>query len=296
MSLPEEVSVDSSARHAVLRQRPVLSIAVSGVKGGVGTSVIAANVAVSMAMRGDSALLFDAGFAQGGVARVLGLRPTGRIDSVLNGQLSLDELRLEGPEGLSVIASQYGDIGMSRLSHFDHARLIGLFSNLGVSADTLIVDTPSGFTDANLAYTSSAREILLVTTEDPAAIDGAVSAVHELQSSYDVSRFKVVVNRTRSAHHGREVFAQLERGVTGGLDVLIEHAGSIPDDPRIAQAAAAGTAVIEQHPRSAGAMALTKLADRMARWPRPVSPSGHIEFFVERLVQAADPHLVRAAA
>jgi flagellar biosynthesis protein FlhG len=277
-------------------QQPVLSIAVSGVKGGVGTSAIAANLAVAMAMRGEAALLFDASFAHGGVARILGLKPTARIDDVLDGELTLDQLILAGPAGLSVIASKFGDIGLSRLSHLEHARLIALFSHLRMSADTLIVDTPSGFTDANLAYTSSAREILLVITEDPSAVDGAASAVHELQCSYDVSRFRVVVNRARSAHHGREVFAQLDRAVAGDVDVLLDHAGSIPEDPRIAEAAAAGMAVVEQHPRSSGAMALTKLAERMARWPRPVSPSGHIEFFVERLVQAADPHLVRATA
>lgn len=273
-----------------------MSIAISGVKGGVGRSVIAANLAVASAMRGDPTLLFDAGFADGGVARILGLEPKAGIDEVLDGALALDELVLDGPTGLKVIASRFGDIGLSRLSHFDHASLIALFSDLRVSADRFIVDTPSGLSDANLAYTSSAREILLVTTDDPAAIEATAAALRELNASYCIRRFRVITNRVQSTHHGQDVFARLERALDTDLDVLMDHVASIPDDPRLAESAADGMAVVERHPRSAAALALSKLGERIARWPRPVSPCGHIEFFVERLVQTAGPHLVRATA
>jgi len=38
-------------------------------------------------------------------------------------------------------------------------------------------------------------------------------------------------------------------------------------------------------PRSKAALAFQNLAEKVDKWPLPSTPRGHLEFFVERLVQ-----------
>mgnify|MGYP006924555256 CR=1 FL=1 len=81
-----------------------------------------------------------------------------------------------------------------------------------------------------------------------------------------------------------------------GPDVQIESAGAIPDDDHVVRPVRGGCAVVGMFPRSPPALAFTKLAARVASWPGPAAPAGRIEYFVERLIRAADPTLVRVTA
>ncbi|MDX1696821.1 MAG: MinD/ParA family protein, partial [Thiohalobacterales bacterium] len=51
------------------------------------------------------------------------------------------------------------------------------------------------------------------------------------------------------------------------------------------QAIADHTSVVSAFPRSRAAIALTTLARQVESWPHPAQAGGHVEFFVERLIQ-----------
>ena len=276
------------------RPAPVRTIAVAGAKGGVGKSAVAANLAAALGRAGAEVLLFDADLALGDAARFLGVGRRASVADVLAGRARLDETVVAGPPGVSVIPSAEADPSLTRLSRIDHASLVALFSALDTPADTLLVDTPSGLSDAALCPAGAAREVLLVAGPGSAALDGAAALVHALAARYRTRRFRVLVNGARSTDHGLDLHGALAARIDPDADVLLDHAGTVPHDPELARAAERGLPVIETAPGSPSARAFARIAARAARWPRPATPAGHIEFFVERLVQAAGPHLVRA--
>lgn len=290
----DAVRTGAAVARAVPRRAPVRTVAVAGAKGGVGKSVIAANLAVALGRAGHRVLLFDADLALGDAARLLGAVRRGDLCDVLDGRAGLDDLVVAGPPGVSVIPSSDGDPRLSHLSRMDQASLVALFGEMDTTADILLVDTPSGLSDAALCPAGAAREVLVVTGPEPAALDDAAALVHALATRYRTHRFRVLANGTRCASHGLDVYAALAARVDPGADLLLDHAGTVPHDSKLVEAIVRGTSVMEAFPGAPSALAFGRLAARVARWPRPTTPAGHIEYFVERLIQAAGPHLARA--
>jgi len=235
-------------------------------------------------------LLMDGDMALGNVDCLLSLKPTRTLSDVVQGKCELVDVVIPGPTGVSVIPSSNGDLEMSRLSQFDYARLISLFSELGVQADTLLIDVGSGLSERSIFLAHAAREVLVVVTDEPAAIRDALTTIRLLSESDTVRRFRVVANQTESAQHGLDLYAKLVTYADRHLDVLLDFCGSIPFDPQLKNAVSQRSSVVSASPRSPSALAFQKLARRVDRWPNPATPSGRIEFFVERLVQTADVH------
>ena len=267
---------------------PVQTIAVAGGKGGVGKSNVAVNLAAALGVVDHEVLLVDGDLELGNIDRLLNLRPTHTLCDVFEGRCQLDEVVLQGPRGVSVIPSASGAVGMSHLSNVQHAGLIGLFSDLPTSADTLIVDIATGLSESVLSFCRAVREVIIVVVDEPPALQDAFSTIRVLHERCHVRRFRVVANKTESSRHGLDLYAALSDMTDRHLDVLLDFCGSIPLDAHLKQAVCQQRAVVDMFPRSASALAFHKLAKRVARWPQPQTPCGHIEFFIERLIEVAD--------
>src|SRR5210317_1646801 len=78
-------------------------IAVTSGKGGVGKTNVAVNLAVSLASQGRQVVLFDADLGLANVDIALGLKPKFDIRHVISGERTLEEILLEGPEGIRIV-------------------------------------------------------------------------------------------------------------------------------------------------------------------------------------------------
>lgn len=266
---------------------PVQTIAVAGGKGGTGKSSVSVNLAAALGASGREVLLLDGDLALGNIGRLLDLEPTHDLSHVMTGERRLDEVLVRGPRGVTIVPGASGAVEMGNLSQLEHAGLIGLFSDLDVVADTLLVDLASGLPDSVLAFSQAVREVMVVVCDEPTAVQDACSTIRVLHERCRVRRFRVVANRVESSRHGLDLYAALSRHAERHLDVLLDYCGSIPFDPLLGEAVRRRSSVVEAHPRSPAALAFRKLATRVTRWPRPAEPCGHVEFFVERLVRAA---------
>ena len=68
------------------------------------------------------------------------------------------------------------------------------------------------------------------------------------------------------------------------LDVALQYVGAIPSDDLVRKAVQKQRAVYDAYPRSKSAQAYRAVAQKVDGWPLPANPRGHLEFFVERLV------------
>lgn len=264
--------------------QPVRVIAITSGKGGVGKSNISVNLAVTLAQGGERVMVMDADMGLANIDVLLGLSPKMNLSHVVNGECSLEDTIIDGPAGIKIIPASSGIAAMSDLTPAQNAGVIRSFSELTQPIDTLIIDTAAGLSDSVVSFTRAAREVIIVVCDEPASITDAYAMVKVLNRDYGVERFHVLSNQTTSIQQGRELYTKLSRVSEKYLDATLDYLGAIPYDDCLKKAVQKQKCVIQTYPRSPASMAFRQIAKKTQKWPVPKTMEGHLEFFIERLI------------
>jgi len=267
--------------------RPVQVIAVTGGKGGVGKSNLSINLSVALAQLQRRVVLMDADLGLANIDVLLGIKSTHNIADVLSGEKTLRDILVAGPCGIKIVPASSGVQQMAALNAQQHAALIHAFSDLGDQLDVLVVDTAAGISETVVSFVRAANEVLVVVCDEPSSITDAYALIKLLNKEYGMMRFRVVANMTRTNSEGQNLFIKLNKVCERFLDVALQYAGHIPFDENVRNAVQKQQALLEYAPGSKAAMAMKALAKNVDAWPLPHNPKGHLEFFVERLLQSA---------
>ncbi|MDJ0880938.1 MAG: MinD/ParA family protein [Gammaproteobacteria bacterium] len=265
-------------------QKPVQVVAVTSGKGGVGKSNVTVNLAVSLAQQGQNVMVMDADLGLANIDVLLGLNPDYNLSHVVNGECTLEDTMLDGPAGIKIIPASSGTRSMADLTSAENAGIIQAFSELTTPVDTLLIDTAAGLSDSVVSYVRAAREVIVVVCDEPASITDAYAMIKVMNRDFDVQRFHVLANMAHSIQQGRELYMKLSRVADTYLDVTLDFIGSVPFDDYLRKAVQKQQCVIETYPRSPSAMAFRKIAQKSLEWPTPKTMEGHLEFFIERLI------------
>jgi flagellar biosynthesis protein FlhG len=269
------------------KDMPVQVIAVTSGKGGVGKTNVAVNLGVSMASMGKDVMLMDADLGLANVDVMLGLRPRFNLSHVISGERPLDEVVVDGPEGLKIVPASSGLMSMAGLAPAEHAGVIRAFSDLNFPLDVLLIDTAAGISDSVIAYTKAAQEVIVVLCDEPASITDAYALIKLLSREFGLHRFHVLANMVSSVQTGKELYRKILQVTDRYLDVALDFVGVIPNDEYLRKAVQRQKAVVDAFPRCKSSLAFKKLAQKADSWPVPASAGGRLEFFVERLIMAS---------
>lgn len=270
----------------IAQSRGVRVIAVASGKGGVGKTQVAVNLAVGLAQSGRSTVLLDADLGLANVDVLLGLKPAANLEQVLDGELGLGDILVEGPAGLKIVPAASGVSRLANLSLHEQFGLISAFSGLPVDLEVMVVDTATGVDRGVLGFCGAASDVVVVLCDEPASLTDAYALVKLMSRERGVGRFQICCNRVRNAAHGAALFRKFLAVCDRFLDVSLCHFGSIPEDSIVAQAAHVQRAVVDAYPSSMAGAALKELAVRADRWKAPRTSSGRPMFFVERMLAA----------
>ncbi|AQQ00569.1 MULTISPECIES: MinD/ParA family protein [Pseudoalteromonas] len=259
-------------------------IAVTGGKGGVGKTNVSLNTAIALGQQGKRVLVLDADLGLANCDVMLGLRVERNLSHVLSGECELDEILVEGPAGIKIVPATSGSQNMVELSPSEHAGLIRAFSELNTEFDILIVDTAAGISDMVLSFSRAAQDVMVVVCDEPTSITDAYALIKVLSREHGVYKFKIVANMVRSLREGQELFAKLSKVTDRFLDISMELAATIPYDENMRKATRRQKVIVELFPSSPASVAFRALATKAVKWPIPNQPSGHLEFFIEKLV------------
>ncbi|MDX3773761.1 MinD/ParA family protein [Chromatiaceae bacterium AAb-1] len=281
----DEITEDQASGLRRMNKQMVKVISVTGGKGGVGKTNITLNLAMALSQLGKRVLVLDADLGLANCDVMLGLRVEKNLSHVLSGEAELDEIIINGPMGIKIIPATSGSQNMTELAPAEHAGLIRAFSELKTPIDVLLVDTAAGISDMVLSFSRASQDVLVVVCDEPSSITDAYALMKILSRDHGVEKFKIVANMVRSSREGQELFTKLTRVTDRFLDVSLELVTTIPYDESVRKAARKQKGFVDAFPKTPASIAIQSLALKAVKWPVPENASGHLEFFLEQLVQ-----------
>jgi flagellar biosynthesis protein FlhG len=205
-------------------------IVVSGGKTRVGTTMVAVNLAASLAAQGQRTVLIDADLTHAGAASVCGCEPSPGIADVLTGRQDIHEVMQLATAGFQLVAGSRTTESQAACNERAVQRLMRQVQGLGRFADTVVVDAGEGASSLTASFWKVAQTVLLVTSTDAAAVMDSYATIKMLwdtEPTESSPRLQLVVNRTDSDLVTADVHRRIDQSCRRFLNLTVALAGGL---------------------------------------------------------------------
>lgn len=237
---------------------PTVVSVLSG-KGGVGKTIVSANLAVALASKSRQVLLIDCDLSAGQSHLVLGLCPSCGLAHVVNGRKELKQVLMSVGGGLSLVPG--GPPGGSAME-LRGEQLRALMNSARASmpsTQVVFLDAGPGSVAVCGDFAAVADIPLVLTTPEPTAIRATVGLLEAMLTEQPQVRPYLLVNMAASKQDAVGAF----RKITGALlPVFISEPklfGWLPYDLEVTRSLGRYRAVVTDTPRSRAARGFRRL-------------------------------------
>jgi septum site-determining protein MinD len=234
-------------------------IVITSGKGGVGKTTVTANLGMAIARLGRKVVLVDADFGLRNLDLLLGLenRVVYTAMEVIAGQCRLEQALVKDKRQEGVVLLPAAQSRTKEAVKPDQMKK--LLSVLAEKFDYVIVDSPAGIEMGFQNAIAAAKEALIVTTPEIAAVRDADRVVGLLEAQ-GIKRTHLIVNRLKPAM----VQAEQMMSVQDVQELLaIPLIGVIPDDERVIVSSNRGEPLALAEHLSLPGLALHNIARRL---------------------------------
>ncbi len=262
-----------TVRRSDVPHMPCPFVLVTGGKGGVGKSTLAANLAVELARSGRDTLLIDLDLGLANLDVLLKLPKENDVEDFLAGRRRLEDCVVEGPGGVHVLPASSGELEAARPSAERRRRILSEVSRLAAHYEIVIGDTAAGIGDDVLAFAAAADRVLVVTSPDPAAATDAYGVIKALdafasEAGVEVATPELVVNFA-GVEEARRIADKLRAVCERFLARSPRFFGWLPRSHGVLTAALRQEPFCLADPRSTATRALRRLTERLLGRARP---------------------------
>jgi len=255
-------------------------ISVSSGKGGVGKTLIVANLALAFTWLQKKVLVLDADLGLANINVLLGLAPRYTIEHLLKKKKKISDILINGPGGMFILPASSGVLELVNLEEEQKIFLLNELDELAESIDILLIDTGSGISSNVLYFNLAAEETIVVAMPEPTSIINAYALIKVLATNYKKKKFTILINSARNTQEAKEVYKKIIKLTDHFLGSLsIDYLGLIPFDEKLPDAVRQQKTVLELHPQAPSSLSFMELAKNLAEKTTPHGSNGCIQFF-----------------
>ncbi len=237
-----------------------------GTKGGIGRTLIAINLAASIAKSGLVPVLVDLDTSSSDVARRMKIRADNDLVGAARNAAELDEITVDSylnqhASGVKILPAPPQPTDWREI---DPGAVDSLITLLAKAHEFVIIDTPAAFTDLSMLAAHRADTVLLVTSLDPSSIESTAIAFRMLDASRSGSaKTRLVLNHLTPDG--------LVRDDDAARQLNHEVYFSLPYDGSIVYGDEAGRPAVLSRPKAKISRAISKMASLLAEARTPAS-------------------------
>lgn len=230
-------------------------ICIASGKGGVGKTVVTANLGVALSQAGKKTLIVDADLDMANLEMVLGMegRPI-TLQDVMRGEADVQDTvyELKGHKNLRVVP---GGISPHQFRRMDPDKFERVIKNLSEYCDILLLDAPAGIGKDTISCFNACEETLLVIT--PSSISAADASKAKNAAEKMGSSVKgIIVNRVQEENYGMN-----DKEIASFLNAPI--LAKIKEDDKVRKSMSDRTPIIDTHPNNPFSQKIRDLAGEL---------------------------------
>jgi flagellar biosynthesis protein FlhG len=242
-------------------------IAVTSGKGGVGKTNIVTNLAIALARQGVRVLLLDGDLGLANVDLLLGVAPQYDLQDVILGHRGIEDIVLEGPDGVRVIPASSGVEELANLDEYRTECLLRSLTELEQEVDLILIDAPSGISTHTTALAQAADQILVVTTPEPTSFSDAYAMIKVLTQRSLKCVPALLVNLANTEEEAMDVARRVKAVAKRFLNLDIDYWGYVLADESVPKSVIRQEPFLSTYPYSPAATCLYQLARRVLGHP-----------------------------
>jgi flagellar biosynthesis protein FlhG len=238
-------------------------LAVTSGKGGVGKTNIVTNLAIALARQGARVLVLDGDLGLANVDLLLGVAPQYDLQDAILGDKRIEDIVLEGPEGIRVVPASSGVEELANLDEYRTECLLRSLASVEEDVDLILIDAPSGIGTHSVAMSQAADEIIVVTTPEPTSFSDAYAMIKVLSQRPLKCVPALLVNQANSENEALEVSRRVQSVAKRFLNLDIEYWGFILADESVPKSVLRQEPFLSTYPYSPASSCIVRLARRV---------------------------------
>ncbi|WP_300380935.1 MinD/ParA family protein [Clostridium sp.] len=237
-------------------------ITITSGKGGVGKSNFVVNLAITLVRLGKKVLIFDADIGMGNDDVLMGIYPRNNVLDLVNGRLNIEDVIVEGPEGVKLLPGGSGLNNIEELQQNQRDLFLKKIEALE-GFDYIFIDTGAGISRSVLAFIACSDEFILVTTPEPTSLTDGYSLLKAVDHFKIKNKGNIVVNKVLDKEEGIRTFSKFKTAVNRFLTLDVNYFGLIYEDRKLIMAVREQTPFVVGYPNCDAAKCVRIIADKL---------------------------------
>ncbi|MFR5265982.1 MinD/ParA family protein [Clostridium sp.] len=237
-------------------------ITITSGKGGVGKSNLVINIAIALQQEGKKVLIFDADIGMGNDDILLGIFPKYNIYDLLEKNLNIEEIIVEGPLGVGLLSGGSGINKIEELSQNQRSLFLNKLMSLD-KYDYILMDTGAGISKNVMAFIAACDELIITTTPEPTALTDAYALLKASKHYGLKDKASVIVNKCFTENEGDDTFKKFKAASKKFLNVDLNFLGCVLDDKKLEEAVRERIPVLIRYPSTKASRSIYSIGKKI---------------------------------